>query len=92
METTNPALVQEKNLKILGKMAKFKKILFEYRLNRAIKKANRLRKLTKYKYFVILWKNKPIAIPKRTIKNWVKRKRLKCTIQDIEKTALYITI
>jgi len=70
----------------------WKQRIFEFRLKRAIKKAHKLKELTKYKYFVILWKGKPKVIPKQTLKRWIKRKRLKGTIQQIEQTALYTTI
>jgi hypothetical protein len=66
---------------------------FEYKLNRAIEKANRLHKLTKYKYLVIYIRGKLKVIPKKTIKQFIAAKYFKqgITIAQLEKKALYIT-
>lgn len=68
-----------------------KKRIFKWRLNRQIRKANKYHKLTRFKYMVILWKGRPVALPKRTVKEWIKTKKLNTTMAHVEKYALYIT-
>jgi len=70
---------------------KFKDVIFNFKLRKAIKKANRLAKLTHYRYYVILWKGEPVAIPKKTVKEWVKRRKIKVSFEKMEQSALYIT-
>ena len=72
---------------------KFKLLLFERRLKLAIKKANRMQKLTKYKYFVIMFGSDIKVIAKKTIKEYIKTGYFKkgVTIAQIQKQALYIT-
>lgn len=69
-----------------------KKAAFNIRLKREINKANRLHKQTKYKYLVILWKGKPKAIPKQRIRDLIRKRKIRATIQHIEKYALYKTV
>lgn len=67
----------------------------ETRTLSAIKKANKLAKATGYRYYVLRTNGHIVIKPKRLLKNMIacKGKYFKqgTTIQDIEKTALYIT-
>lgn len=71
-----------------------KKLIKWYRkrlLETKIKQANKNKKLTGYKYMVVMWGGCMRVLSKQHIKKMIKRKMLSCTIQDIEKAALYIT-
>ena len=57
-----------------------------------MKRANHIHALTGETLLVILWKGKPVAVTKKKLKELIKTKRIRgVTIQQIEKTALYIT-
>jgi len=70
-----------------------KKLIFEYRLNKAIKKANCLKKETAYRYMVLLVKGRPRVFAKKQLKHLIKTRYFKkgIKISTLEKTALYIT-
>jgi len=74
-------------------LKKIKNMIFAYRLKRKIRKANKLHKLTKYKYLVIKYNQKLMVISKKQIKILIQRKffNKKVTCRQIEKMALYIT-
>jgi len=67
--------------------------LKEYRLRKAIKQANQLNKLTKFKYFVINWRGVPTVVAKQQLKQLIKQKTFNkhITIEKLEKAALYTT-
>lgn len=68
-----------------------KRLIFKFRLNRAINLANKKAKQTFYRYYVILWKGKPLVVRKKNIKLWIRTKKLNTTIKQIEAKALYVT-
>lgn len=53
---------------------------FEYLKSRAIKKANKLNKITKYKFLVIRWNKGFKVIAKKDLKKLYYRKKFKKTI------------
>lgn len=73
---------------------KIKNVRYNKRVTRAITQANELKKLTGYKYFVIVFKGKPLVVSKRDIKHKVATKYFKkgTTVQDVEQVALYKTL
>jgi hypothetical protein len=77
-------------------MKLFKKIrhlIFAVRYKRAVRQAKALAKTFNVRYYVLYFGGKPIVIPKKTIKELIRRKRFKkgTTVEDIEKIALFIT-
>ena len=74
-------------------LKKLRQIMFAYRLKKAVKRANALSKMFNVRYYVLYFGGKPIVIPKKTIKELIRRKRFKkgTTVEDIEKIALFIT-
>ncbi len=71
---------------------KIQNAIFHIRLTKAIKKANKYHELTKHKYMVLMWGKKPVVKAKQNLKVLIKNGTLKCTIQQLEAKALYITI
>lgn len=71
----------------------FKELIFNFRLKRAIKKADFLSKTRKKKHIVFKLNEKPFVCSKQRIKLAIRQHKLKqhTTIQEIEKNALYIT-
>ena len=67
-----------------------KNFIFKIRLKNAIKKANELKKLTFYKYYVIKSFDKPVIITKKRIKVYCRNKKIK--LSDFKKFILYETI
>ena len=69
------------------------KLLFNYRLKKAVKKADEFANLRPRKYLVIMYKGKPLVISKQKLKLWKTQKKFKkgITLEQIEKGALYIT-
>lgn len=65
--------------------------IFEMRLKRAIRKADQMHELTGHRYMVIRWKNELIVKSKKHLKNAIRSHRLKCSLQQLEDGALYIT-
>ncbi len=72
---------------------KIKKRIFNWKLERLIKKANKLNKLTKYKYMILMSAGKARIYRKADLKYMIKRRVFKkgTTIKMLEKQALYIT-
>ena len=70
-----------------------KNIIFNYRLRRAINKANTLAQTTGLRYFVILLDKKLKVVPKRRLKYLISTRRFVkgTTIQDLERLAFHIT-
>lgn len=65
--------------------------IFEMRLKRAIRKADRMASLTGNKFLVLRWKNDLVVKSKKSLKNAIKSRRINCPIQRLEEIALYIT-
>lgn len=67
---------------------------FQKKVTKCIKKANEIRNLTGYKCFVLSIKGTPTVMKKVDVKDNLKRGVFKkgTTIQDIESTAMYVTI
>lgn len=65
--------------------------IFDMRLKRAIKKADQMHALTGHRYMVLRWKDQLIVKSKKHLKNAIKSHRLKCSLQQLEEGALYIT-
>lgn len=72
---------------------KFKNILFNRRLRRAMREANELSALTGLRYFVIILDGEVKVVSKRRLKQLIdtRRFRKRTTIRDFEKLALHIT-
>ncbi|MDY0200982.1 MAG: hypothetical protein RBR40_08340 [Tenuifilaceae bacterium] len=68
-------------------------IIFELRLRRAIKEANKIKKLTKYRCYVLLVKGRPVVYSKKDLKESIARRHFKkgFTIDQLDKIALYKT-
>lgn len=66
---------------------------YNRKVGKLIKKAEKLRSLTGYCYFVIRFKGKLRVIPKKQLKSWIKNRTFRkgITIQDIERRAIYTT-
>ncbi len=66
---------------------------FDRKIKKLIKKANKLRELTKHKYMILMLKGKPHIYRKSELKQLIKLRVFKkgTTIQSLEKNALYIT-
>ncbi|MGL5913069.1 MAG: hypothetical protein ACRCZB_02805 [Bacteroidales bacterium] len=67
------------------------KLFFSLLLRRAIRNANELEKLTGLRYYVYLLRGAIKVSRKRDIKSLIKRKRLRCTIEQFEQRCLHIT-
>jgi hypothetical protein len=69
------------------------KLLFKFRLDRAIKEAKKWHDINGSAYLVIMWKGKPLCISKRRLKQMIAtRKFVKgTTIQEIESKAFFKT-
>ncbi len=72
---------------------KFKNILFNRRLRRAMREANELSALTGLRYFVIILDGEVKVVSKRRLKQLIDTRRFRkgTTIRDFEKLALHIT-
>ncbi len=70
-----------------------KNILFELRLKKAIKKANEINRLTKYRCYVMLVKGKPVVYSKKDLKEAIARRHFikGFKVENIDKIALYKT-
>lgn len=70
-----------------------KEIIFTWKYKRAVKKADRLSKLTGLRYFVIYLNGGLKVVPKKAIRELVRKHRFRkgVTVADIEKRALFIT-
>jgi len=73
-------------------MIKFIKAwIYDWRVKRACKKADRYAKTTHYKALVLIIGGKPIVKYRHILKNEIKRKQWKCNIETLEKRAIYKT-
>lgn len=70
-----------------------KELIFAWKYKRAVRKADRLARLTGLRYFVIYMNGSLKVVPKKAIKELVARRRFRkgVTVADIEKRALFIT-
>ena len=70
------------------------RLIFAYKYKRAVKKANKLAKETKRRYYVLQLKGKMCVLTKQTIKHWVATRRFRkgVKMQDIERMVLYSTL
>ncbi|WP_302575169.1 hypothetical protein [uncultured Duncaniella sp.] len=64
-----------------------------WRYRRAVRKARRLAALFGMKYYVINLNGSLKVVPKRTVKELIKRRRFRkgVTVEDIERHALFVT-
>lgn len=84
----------QEDMGIIVKMGRqFRNYLYRRKVKRSIRKANELKDLTGYRYYVIRFRGKVRVVPKRIIKIWMEKKYFKkgTTIQMIEKKAIYKT-
>lgn len=65
--------------------------IYEMRLKRAIEKAESMQRETGNKFLVLRWKNELVVKSKKHLNYAIKTGRLKCSIQQLEEMALYIT-
>ena len=65
--------------------------IYEMRLKRAIEKAESMQRETGNKFLVLRWKNELVVKSKKHLKYAIKTGLLKCSIQQLEETALNIT-
>lgn len=70
-----------------------KRLIFAWKYKRAIKKADKLAKLTGLRYFVIYLNGGLKVVPKKAVKELVAKHRFRkgITVADIERRALFIT-
>lgn len=66
---------------------------YNRRVGKLIKKAEGLRRLTGYRYFIIRFRGRIRMLPKKTLKEWIANGTFKkgTTIQDLENKAIYTT-
>lgn len=74
-------------------LLKLKTAIFKWKIKRAIRKANRLHELTKYKYLVIKHQNKIRVLSKKKLTAMVAAKMFKkgISVRFLEAKALYVT-
>jgi hypothetical protein len=67
--------------------------LYNRKIGKLIKKAEELRRLTGYRYYIIRFKGRIRVLPKQQIKKWIAKGTFKSgtTISEIEEKAIYIT-
>ena len=70
-----------------------KRVIFAWKYKRAVKKANELAGLTGLRYYVVILNGSLKVAPRKAFKELIARRRFRkgTTIQDIEKSALFIT-
>ncbi len=68
-----------------------KKLITNIRLNRAIRQAEKYKRITRYNFLVLLYNGKPLVFSRTRVKELIKAKVLKAKINKIEKAALYKT-
>lgn len=70
-----------------------KQIIFARKYRRAVRQAKNLAELTGLRYWVISLNGELKVVPKKTIKELVRKRRFRkgVTVDEIEKRALYIT-
>jgi hypothetical protein len=66
---------------------------YNRKVGKLIEKAEMLRKLTGYRYFVIKFKGRLRVLPKQQLKKWIANGTFKrgTSIHDLEKVAVYTT-
>lgn len=66
---------------------------YNRKVGKLIQKAEELRNLTGYRYFVIRFRGKLRLLPKQQLKRWIDNRTFKkgTTIRDLEKKAIYTT-
>lgn len=71
-----------------------KRIIFRYQFWRAVKKADRFRRITHRKYMVLVVNRKLQVIAKQDVRKHIAAGTFRkgTTVQDIEQKALYITL
>lgn len=71
----------------------FFKWLAQYRLQRQILKANKMAKLTGYRYYIIYYKGKPLIYAKKDLKRMIAMHKFNKGFgaQDIDRIAIYKT-
>lgn len=68
------------------------KIIYGYRVKRAIKKANWLARETKYRYYVLVLNGKPTIYRKKDLKIMIARGYFKgMKVEDLDRIALHKT-
>lgn len=74
-------------------MKLLKRLWFAYLYKKAVKKANLLSECYGLRYYVVVSNKKLRVVPKQVFKDLIKNRRLKkgIKIQDIERTALFVT-
>ncbi len=72
---------------------KIRRYIFAWRYRRAVRQAKNLAGLFGMKYYVISLNGKLRVVPKQTIRELIRRKRFRkgVTLDDIEKSALFVT-
>jgi len=81
-----------RDLKLNGNMMKFfRAIIFDWRFKHACKRADRYKKTTRYKALVLCIDGKPIVKYRKVLKEEIKRKQWNCSIETLERHALYKT-
>lgn len=68
-----------------------KAFIFDWRLKRKIRLANRLSKENKYKYLVLNTGGKPVIKQRNIVKEYCRQKVFNCSLETIERNALYKT-
>lgn len=68
-----------------------KAVIFEIRLKKAIKKADKFAKRSGYHFLVVMLEGRPIVKAKKSLKQLIKDGVFKISIQKIEELALYKT-
>jgi len=75
-----------------GNMIKFfKTLIFDWRFKRACKTADKYYKTTGYKALVLMLGGKPVVKYRKVLKEEMKRKIWGCSLEILEKRALYKT-
>lgn len=66
---------------------------YNRRVGKLIRKAEELRRLTGYRYFIIRFRGRIRMLPKQTLKKWIADGTFKkgTSIQSIERMAIYTT-
>ena len=80
------------DLQICGNMIKFFRAwIFDVRFKHACKKADKYKKTTNYNALVLMIGGKPVVKYRKIIKEEIKRKQWNCSIETLERHALYKT-
>jgi len=73
-------------------MIKFiKALIYDWRVKRACKKADKYTKTTGYKALVLLIGGKPVVKYRKMLKEEIKRGSWACSLETLEKRAIYKT-